>query len=225
MKNTLKTTLALLFAGIINLHAAHDPSPVEVAWGALLASKPADANREAAALADPGALAIRDMVVASQVVEPWDIDILTKIVKATAEGDAAEKTEAVRTAVRAIATSSKTGRGVATAQAMVKHWDRDLSGWSDEMIAARPELAAGLGLRADATPEFKARVWLVLKERRAIAAKEFFKTYRSTLPKSEQVAVTQRQKDLMLAIPQRNAAANAWLAEISADLVALQLDQ
>jgi hypothetical protein len=65
----------------------------------------------------------------------------------------------------------------------------------------------------------------VLKERRAMPSKEFFKTYRSTLPKSEQVAVTQKQKDLILAIPQRDASANAWLAEISADLVALQLDQ
>jgi hypothetical protein len=225
MQNKLKTTLALLFAGIINLQAAHDPSPVEVAWGTLLASKPADANRQAAALADPGALAIRDMVLASQVVEPWDIDILIKIVKATTEGDAAAKSEAVGAAIRAIAASAKTGAGVPAAQAMVKVWDRDLSGWSDEMIFVRPDLAAKLGLRADASPEFKARVWLVLKERRAMPSKEFFKTYRSTLPKSEQVAVTQRQKDLILAIPQRDASANAWLAEISADLVALQLDQ
>lgn len=225
MQNKLKTTLALLFAGIINLHAAHDPSPAEVAWGTLLASKPADANRLAAALADPGALAIRDMIVASEVVEKWDIDLLVKLTKGTTEGDAAAKADAVQTAIRAIATSSKTGGGVISAQAIVKAWDRDLSGWSDEMISAKPELAASLGLRPDASAEFKAKVWLVLKERRATAAKEFFKTYRSTLPKAEQVAVTQRQKDLILAIPQRDAAANAWLAEISADLVALQLDQ
>jgi hypothetical protein len=225
MQNKLKTTLALLFAGIINLHAAHEPSPAEVAWGTLLASKPADANRLAAALADPGALAIRDMIVASEVVEKWDIDLLVKLTKGTTEGDAAAKGDAVQTAIRAIATSSKTGGGVIAAQAIVKAWDRDLSGWSDEMIVARPDLAANLAVRAEASQEFKDRVWFVLKEGRATAAKEFFKTYRSTLPKAEQVAVTQRQKDLILAIPQRDASANAWLAEISADLVALQLDQ
>lgn len=225
MQHKLKTTLALLFAGIINLHAADDLTPAQIAWSDLLESKPADANRESAALADPGALAIRDMIDASKVLEKPDIHILTNITKATTEGDAAAKTEAVQKAVRAIAASSKTGSGVATAQAMVKSWDRDLSGWSDDMILARPDLAAGLAQRANATPEFKVRVWLALKDYPAFNAKPFFKTYRSTLPKSEQIAVTQRQKDIILAIPQRSPAANAWLAEISADLVALQLDQ
>ena len=77
----------------------------------------------------------------------------------------------------------------------------------------------------DATPQFKADVWAVFMTRSAHGCRAFFKAYRSTLPKAAQIEATQKQKDLVLAIPTRDAAANAWLAEISADLVALQLDQ
>ena len=55
--------------------------------------------------------------------------------------------------------------------------------------------------------------------------KRFFKMYRMTLPKAEQFAATQKQKDILLAKDNRDAAENAWLAEVSADLIALQLDQ
>ena len=55
--------------------------------------------------------------------------------------------------------------------------------------------------------------------------KRFFKMYRMTLPKPEQFAATQRQKDILLAKDNRDEPENAWLAEISADLIALQLDQ
>ena len=55
--------------------------------------------------------------------------------------------------------------------------------------------------------------------------KRFFKMHRMTLPKPAQFAATQRQKDILLAKDNRDVAENAWLAEISADLIALQLDQ
>ena len=100
-----------------------------------------------------------------------------------------------------------------------------MSGWTDDVLAARPELAATLAMRPGATPQFKADVWEVFMTRSAHGCRPFFKAYRSTLPKAAQIEATQKQKDLVLAIPTRDAAANAWLAEISADLVALQLDQ
>jgi hypothetical protein len=52
-----------------------------------------------------------------------------------------------------------------------------------------------------------------------------FKAYRGTFPKAVQIEITQKQKDILLALPSRDARANAWLAEMSADLIALQLDQ
>jgi len=230
MKATLQTILALLIAGVIHLQAQPEQSPAQVAWGELLASKHepgnAGADRESAALADPEALVIRDMIVASEVVSQWDTEWLEKVTIATTEGSLAARTAAGRAAVGEIAVSSKTGPGVVVAQVMVKFWNRDLSGWSDEMIAVKPHLAANLCTwLPGATPEFKDKVWLVLKDRPAHWAKPFFKDYRSTLPKEEQIAVTQKQKDIMIALSNRDPRASAWLAEIAADLIALQLDQ
>ena len=78
-----------------------------------------------------------------------------------------------------------------------------------------------------ASAEFKAQAWTILQSRPASGqfAKQFFKSYRATLPKPEQFAATQRQKEILLATPDRNERQNAWLAEVSADLIAMQLDQ
>jgi hypothetical protein len=54
---------------------------------------------------------------------------------------------------------------------------------------------------------------------------KFFKKHRDTLPKNEQLAATAQQKALLVAKTNRNDIENAWLAEISADLIALSLDQ
>ncbi len=52
-----------------------------------------------------------------------------------------------------------------------------------------------------------------------------FKAYRSRLPHAEQVAFTRDAKDGLIAVPNRNSAQDRWLTEVSADLMALQLDQ
>ena len=52
-----------------------------------------------------------------------------------------------------------------------------------------------------------------------------FKAYRATLPKDQQIALTQTEKDGLVAVANRNAQQDQWLTEISADLMALTLDQ
>lgn len=223
MQNKLKTTLALLFAGIINLHAqAPEPTANEEAWNALIVAQleAGATGRETAqnaAGATPEAIALKTTIMAGDTLTLTELGAVGRVTIVN------EGKEARETLFRAIGASTKTGKGVSRARAQVKAWDRDLTGWTDEMIEVAPDKAAMLA--REASPEFQLRVWNIIKEKPAHSARLFFKTYRSTLPKAEQVAVTQRQKDLIIAIPQRDAAANAWLAEIAADLVALQLDQ
>jgi hypothetical protein len=222
MKTTL-TLLALLAAGVIHLQAQQQPTANEAAWSALLTTAKAAgvANPVAVAAATPEAVGIKDSIMAGTTITRTEIWIIADVTKATG-GEAA-----YQAAFRAIAASGKTGDGIVFARAAAKFWDKDMAGWTSEMLAARPDLAGNLAMTLNATPAFKAEVWEALKTRSAHgwSCRNFFKAYRSTLPKTAQIEATQKQKDLVLAIPTRDAAANAWLAEISADLVALQLDQ
>jgi hypothetical protein len=211
MKPTL-TLLALLAEGVIHLQA-QQPTANEAAWSALVAAKKTEAA------ASPEAIAIKDGIMAGATITRTEIFTVASITKANG-GEAA-----YQTAFRTIAGSNKSGAGVSWARACVKFWDGDMSGWTEDVLAARPELAGTLAMRPGATPQFKADVWAAFMTRSAHNCRPFFKAYRSTLPKAAQIEATQKQKDIVLAIPVRDAAANAWLAEISADLVALQLDQ
>jgi phage tail protein X len=211
MKTTM-TLLALLFAGVIHLQA-QEPTANEAAWSALVTAKKTEAA------ASPEAVAIKDSIMAGAAITRTEIFAVSSITRANG-GEAAYKA-----AFRTIAESTKSGEGVSWVRACVKYWDGDMSGWTEDILDARPGLAATLAMRPGATPQFKADVWAVFMTRSAHEARPFFKAYRSTLPKATQIEATQKQKDLVLAIPTRDAAANAWLAEVSADLVALQLDQ
>jgi hypothetical protein len=98
--------------------------------------------------------------------------------------------------------------------------------WTDEMLRVNLRDAAGIALSTDAPADFKRRVWEEANNRIVYkGAAKFFKVYRATLPKAEQLAATQAQKDLLLAKTSRSDIDNAWLAEVSADLIALSLDQ
>jgi len=55
--------------------------------------------------------------------------------------------------------------------------------------------------------------------------KRDFKSYRSTLTPDAQISLTQKEKDGLIAVSTRNERQDKWLNELSADLVALQLDQ
>jgi len=118
------------------------------------------------------------------------------------------------------------------ALSFVKFADGDVEGWTPEMVYQNAEAAAHLALRPESTNQFRNFVWDVMIDptKPVVAAQgkflmQFFKERRSALPLAEQIAVTQKQKELLLALPIRNDNANAWLAEISADLIALQIDQ
>lgn len=52
-----------------------------------------------------------------------------------------------------------------------------------------------------------------------------FKEYRASLPVSEQIALTETEKAGLIAVANRNARQDKWLTEVSADLMALKLDQ
>lgn len=52
-----------------------------------------------------------------------------------------------------------------------------------------------------------------------------FKSYRTGLPLTEQIALTQKEKDGLVAVSSRTSLQDQWLTEISADLMALKLDQ
>ena len=105
--------------------------------------------------------------------------------------------------------------------------NRSHDGWTPDMIILAPEGACRLAMM-DAAPEsFQLLVFDTLRQTSIAAApwQAFFKRYRSELPKAQQIAVTAALKDRLIARPNRGDAANAFLASLSADLIALQLDQ
>jgi hypothetical protein len=111
--------------------------------------------------------------------------------------------------------------------AIVKAQNNDTSNWTDEMIQQGFRYVVYLAARPDASQSFRDRVWLVAKNKALseIAERNFFKAYRATQPLANQIEISAKQKELLLAIPKRTEMENAWLAEISADLIALQIDQ
>ena len=127
--------------------------------------------------------------------------------------------------------TANVARGIADkspfAAAAVKWADKDPEGWTPAMMNEGADYVINAATLPTASPDFKAQAWAILQTRPAsgIFAKAFFKSYRATLPKPEQLVATQRQKDILLATPNRTDRQNAWLAEVSADLVAMQLDQ
>lgn len=118
------------------------------------------------------------------------------------------------------------GDGADYIAATLKFWDEDATGWTVAMMKQRYDAAKILAIRSSTTPEFKQLFWSILKDRAAYSYHEkiAFKQMRSTLSKAQQVEVTAKQKNILIALTDRTPAINAWLAEISADLVALQLD-
>jgi hypothetical protein len=102
----------------------------------------------------------------------------------------------------------------------------DATGWTDAMLTEGKEPAFELAMRPSTPQAFKTEVWNRMQGR-VIEGPErgFWKAQRAVLPKQAQLALTAQQKDLLLAVPTRTDEQNAWLAEVSADLIALSLDQ
>jgi hypothetical protein len=103
--------------------------------------------------------------------------------------------------------------------------DEDPVGWTTEQIrldSAPWQLANSLGV----SHPFYAQVVNAVNGTGNVSPlfQKMFKTYRATLPKAQQVAMTQKEKDGLIAVATRNPAQDVWLTEVSADLMALQLD-
>jgi hypothetical protein len=202
------------------------PSESESAWRKLVAEKkqPEESTNKAYldAGAAPEAQALKAAILASPNVSKADYIILARIRNATND------TEDFEASVRALAASNKTGHGVSMAKAAVKFWESDETGWTSDMILHQSKLSAILASRST-SPEFRNQVWGVLKDKNVVGevreARRFFKQYRRGLSTAEQIEATQEQKEAILARPDRTAELNAWLVELSADLIALQLDQ
>lgn len=236
MKPTL-TLLALLAAGVMPLQGQGkggtpnpDPNPApsaaESAWRQLVAGnkQPEETKNKAYAdaAASPEAQAVKASILAGNEITKEEYIILARIRNATKDEKDFE------TSVRALAASNKTGKGVSMAKAQAKFWDGDETGWTDDMILYRSELSSKLA-SVSLSSEFRNQVWNVLKDRNVVGtgrlAKAFFKDHRSSLPRAEQIEATRMQKAAILATPDRSPALNAWLVELSADLIALELDQ
>jgi hypothetical protein len=201
--------LFLLAGGTVNAQTNTNTPALVVQWAALKSAQGANFSPTSAE-----AVAIKDAILAQDQISKNETYIVQHVLM-DGTGDWNDEARAV---VRANASKSP------MFAARVKFWDKDPTGWTQEMIEESAGLAYGTASLPTASPEFKAQVWEVAKNERGGATK-FFKTYRSTLPKAEQIAATEQQKAIMLAITQRSEKQNAWLAEISADLIALSLDQ
>jgi hypothetical protein len=201
--------LSLLAGGTLNAQTNTNSANV-TAWLALKESQGTNFNPAAAE-----AVAIKDSILAQEQI-PWpEVFIARHVV--TAVGGREAWMDAART---------NAGKSFAL-MAMTKVWDKDPTGWTQEMIEQGNDWAMSVARLPAASPEFRQQVWEVAKNKAGGngSYNHFFKLYRATLPAAEQLAVTAQQKALLIAVPTRTEAQNAWLAEISADLIALSLDQ
>jgi hypothetical protein len=121
------------------------------------------------------------------------------------------------------------------ASAYLKFIANDDSGWTTAMVQEAPLWAVNLAVLPTASDSFRQLVfqnWTEIQDGKVVpfhlldlpVARTFFKSYRSTVPRDQQLAVTMAEKARLVAM-QRTDGDNAWLAEVSADLIALSLDQ
>jgi hypothetical protein len=209
MKHPILTLTALsLLAGGNLIAQTTATSPHVEAWRALKASP--DFNPSS-----PEATAIVEAIIDQPVITKPEAVVVKQALEAT--GGVPAWIEIART----IADKSP------FAAAAVKWADKAPEGWTPAMMDEGADYAVNTATLPTTTAEFKAQAWAILQTRPASGglAKRFFKGYRATLPAPEQFAATRRQKDILIALPDRNEWHNAWLAEVSADLIAMQLDQ
>lgn len=206
MKHTLKTTLALLFAGVIHLSAQTHDAAIDT----LKAT-------EGFQYTSPAAIALKDQILAESAVSEKEATFV--IVVVNRNDGTREAREAALTALAA--------KGSIRSQALLKVMNRSNDGWTPDMVILAPEGACRLAMADEAPEAFRLLVFDTLRQTDITAPpwQAFFKKYRSGLPKAQQVAVTAALKDRLIARSNRGDAANAFLASLSADLVALQLDQ
>lgn len=206
MKYALKTTLALLFAGVINLAAQTHDEAISV-----LRESPtfSPASTESAAL--------RALILEEPTVSDREAQFVIWTLQASNAPAADIQAMWVTLA----------GKGSLAAQAAAKLISGSFTGWTVDMILAGNEAAATLARREGAPADFKQTVFstLVGKGFASPSGAAFFKEYRATLPPTQQLEVTALERDGLLKVGIRSPQQDAYLASIAADLIALQLGQ
>lgn len=112
------------------------------------------------------------------------------------------------------------------ASAALKANDLSTNGWTQEMVDQNPEAAAIVVLNNESASQLKEMTWMALSNNVAAGiAQRFFKKYRKTLTLDGQIAATRNQQQLIIDKVNRVEGNDAWLLEISADLIALELNK
>lgn len=215
MKHTLKTTLVLLLAGVINAFGqTHEAAitALETAEGVKYAIGNTTVTPSQAAIA------LKDQILQENAVSDKEAVFVMFVLKCLGAFEGEQRTAMLTTLA---------AKGSVRAQALLKLKNGTFDGWTAQMVKILPDGACIMALRPSAPPEFEALVFNTLRETPWPIPNwiKFFKEYRDSLPKEQQIAVTAELKAVLLAVPIRSDAANAFLASLSADLVALQLDQ
>jgi hypothetical protein len=211
MKKYIITLLALSLLAGNNLIAQIAAEEANIgAWEALRSSQGDNFNP-----ASPEAVAIKDAILAQDQISASGGLIVRRVTLAT------EGTQAWHALI-----NQNEAKGPFFA-AEKKGLNNEFTGWTEELVKNGLGAATRLALDSKAPQDLKELVWNFSQANPASSpqAKRFFKSYRSTLAKQDQLAATANQKELLLAVPVRNDNQNAWLAEVSADLIALSLDQ
>jgi hypothetical protein len=213
----MKTLLLNAIVALSLVCFASAQSEIETAWEALVTEH----KTMAKAAKEPEALALYEQIMEAETLSVVESVIVAEVAKAL--GGEERYIEAYST----LALSNKTGEGVTRVKATLKFLENDPIGWTQEMVASRFDLACVVAKNNPQSVELLGMVHQRLLTVPAIQfnQKKLFKEYRATLPKAQQIVITAAQKNLVLALVNRNSAANSWLAEVSADLIALQLEQ
>lgn len=206
MKHTMKHTLALLLAGVIHLHAQSHEAAIKTLTGT-----------EGFTYDSAEAVSLKNTILSQEVAaSPLETNFAITVVEAVDPTPAAKQA----------ALTTLAAKGSVRAMAVLKIHSQDYSGWTADMVLnALPGVLNAVKKPQTPAP-FKQLVFdtLVQTPHAAPAWQRFFKAHRDNLPKDEQIAVSKQVKDRLLAMPNRGEQANAFLASVSADLIALQLD-
>jgi hypothetical protein len=174
-----------------------------------------------AAASKPEALPIYEAILEKNSITAFESVIVAEVAKAIGGQDK------YTADFISLAESNKTGAGIIRAKATVKANNEDFEGWTKELVQARKDLCIVLSIRVNAPKYFRDLVWDEIKNKAIIGfhGKKLFKIQRAEMTKEEQIALTATQKEKLINLANRNAETNAWLAELTADLLALQLEQ
>jgi len=166
---------------------------------------------------------LKDAIVAQGSFTPYEVDFLNKWILANTNDT--NYNRAICTVIQQEGWSNKSP----LFGAHLKAYNSDSTGWTQDMIKSDGgSFASWVANLPTASEDFKKEVFDYITENSVgwdNNLRTFFKSYRKNLPIEEQVAVTQQQKDLTVATPDRSEDLNAWLVEMSADLMALQLNK